>query len=29
VRSTWSGKLSTNALKLVKEGGAWRVEGVG
>ncbi len=29
VRSTWSGKLSTNALKLVKEGGTWRVEGLG
>jgi hypothetical protein len=29
VRSTWSGKLSTNTLKLVKEGGDWRVEGVG
>ena len=29
VRSTWSGKLSTNTLKLVKEGGNWRVEGVG
>ena len=29
VRSTWSGKLSTNTLKLVKEGGSWRVEGVG
>ena len=29
VRSTWAGKLSTNALKLVKEGGSWRVERVG
>jgi hypothetical protein len=29
VRSTWGGKLSTNRLKLVKEGGSWRVEGVG
>jgi hypothetical protein len=29
VRSTWSGKLSTNTLKLVKEGSNWRVEGVG
>jgi Putative lumazine-binding len=29
VRSTWSGKLSINSLKLVKEGGSWRVEGVG
>jgi hypothetical protein len=29
VRSTWGGKLSTNKLKLVKEGGSWRVEGVG
>jgi uncharacterized protein YukE len=28
VRSTWAGKLSTNTLKLVKEGGGWRVEGV-
>lgn len=29
VRSTWAGKLSSNRLKLVKEGGSWRVEGVG
>lgn len=29
VRSTWAGKLSANKLKLVKEGGSWRVEGVG
>ncbi len=29
VRSTWAGKLSTNTLRLVKEGGNWRVEGVG
>ncbi len=29
VRGTWGGKLSTNQLKLVKEGGSWRVEGVG
>jgi hypothetical protein len=29
VRSTWAGKPSTNTLKLVKEGGSWRVEGVG
>jgi hypothetical protein len=29
VRSTWAGKLSANTLKLVKEGGSWRVEGVG
>lgn len=29
VRSTWAGKLSSNRLKLVKEGGNWRVEGVG
>jgi uncharacterized protein YukE len=29
VRSTWAGKLSTSTLKLVKEGGGWRVEGVG
>ena len=29
VRSTWAGKLSTNTLRLVKEGGGWRVEGVG
>ncbi|HXB63519.1 MAG TPA: nuclear transport factor 2 family protein [Solirubrobacteraceae bacterium] len=28
VRSTWSGKLRTSTLKLVKEGGGWRVEGV-
>ncbi len=28
VRSTWSGKLRTSTLKLVKEGGSWRVEGV-
>lgn len=28
VRSTWSGKLRNSTLKLVKEGGAWRVEGV-
>jgi uncharacterized protein YukE len=28
VRSTWSGKLHTSTLKLVKEGGSWRVEGV-
>jgi hypothetical protein len=27
VRSTWSGKLHTSTLKLVKEGGSWRVEG--
>lgn len=29
VRSTWAGKLSSSGLKLVKEGGSWRVEGVG
>ncbi len=29
VRGTWAGKLSSNRLKLVKEGGSWRVEGVG
>jgi hypothetical protein len=29
VRSTWAGKLSTDTLKLVKEGGSWRVEGIG
>jgi putative lumazine-binding protein len=29
VRSTWAGKLSGNGLKLVKEDGGWRVEGVG
>jgi hypothetical protein len=28
VRSTWAGKLRTSTLKLVKEGGDWRVEGV-
>ncbi len=28
VRSTWAGKLSTNTLKLVKEGGNWRIEGI-
>lgn len=28
VRSTWSGKLRNSTLKLVKEGGGWRVEGV-
>ena len=29
VRSTWAGKLSSSELKLIKEGGNWRVEGVG
>jgi len=29
VRSTWSGKNRTSTVRLVKEGGAWRVEGVG
>jgi hypothetical protein len=29
VRSTWSGKLATNTLELVREGGSWRVERVG
>jgi hypothetical protein len=29
VRSTWSGKLRNAMLKLVKEGGSWRVEGLG
>jgi hypothetical protein len=29
VRSTWAGKPSTNTLRLVKERGNWRVEGVG
>ncbi len=29
VRSIWSGKLRNGTLKLVKEGGSWRVEGVG
>ncbi len=29
VRSVWSGKLRDSTVKLVKEGGSWRVEGVG
>jgi hypothetical protein len=29
VRSTWSGKNRTSTMRLVKEGGGWRVEGVG
>lgn len=29
VRGIWSGKLRNSTLKLVREGGSWRVEGVG